>query len=310
MPLEDETAKQRIAAVRQFSRFYTRTIGALGEGLLDSPFSLAEARVLYELDQRGSTTATDLSRELGIDAGYLSRILQGFERGGLIAREVSVADRRQNLVAISAKGRTAFAPLAARSCEQVSTLLDALSEPAQTALVAAMAQIEALLEPGRAAPWLLRQHRPGDIGWVISRHGALYAREYGFDARFEALVAEIASSFLASHDPARERCWIAERDGVNVGSVFLVKESDELARLRMLIVEPAARGLGVGQRLVGECIACARESGYRRIVLSTHDVLVAARNIYRACGFRMVSSMPHNDFGPSIVSEDWELPLH
>lgn len=310
MPIASEATDQRVAAVRRFSRFYTRSIGALDESLLESPFSLSEARVLYELAQRSNATASDLTRELGIDAGYLSRILQGFERDGLIARAASVTDRRQNMVSITAPGRAAFAPLDARSCEQVAARLSALSEPAQTALVGAMGRIEALLDPDHAAPWLLRQHRPGDIGWVISRHGALYAKEYGFDARFEALVASVAGGFLASHDPARERCWIAERDGVNVGSVFLVKESDELARLRMLIVEPAARGLGIGQRLVAECIAFARECGYRRIILWTNDVLVAARNIYRACGFRLVASTPQSDYGPSIVSEDWELLLH
>jgi len=306
----DPRLPQRVAAVRRFSRFYTRRIGALQEGLLDSPFSLTEARVLYELAQTESITAAELCRELGLDAGYLSRILQGFDRAELIVRRPSPEDRRVSLVSITSRGKAAFAPLDEKSREQVGGLLAALSEPDQSALVAAMGRIETLLQPSRATPWLLRQHRPGDIGWVISRHAALYAQEYGFDARFEALVAKVAGAFLANYDPARERCWIAERDGANVGSVFLVKETDEIARLRMLIVEPTARGLGIGQRLVSECIAFAREAGYRRITLWTNDVLVAARAIYRSFGFQMVSRTPQSDYGPSIVSEDWDLSLH
>lgn len=303
--------EQRIAAVRRFNRRYTRTIGALREGLLDSRFSLAEARVLYELAQRGETGATELIRELDIDAGYLSRILRRFEQDRLIRRATAATDRRQSVVSITRSGRDAFAPLDERARDQVRDLLAAMPEQAQNALVAAMARIEALL-PGVArtpSPWLLREPRPGDIGWVISRHGALYAEEYGYNHRFEALVAKVAGAFLENHDPARERCWIAERDGANIGSVFLVSESDELARLRLLIVEPAARGLGVGKRLVEECIGFARTAGYRRITLWTNDVLKAARGIYAAAGFRMVASEPDNDFGPRIVSEDWELDL-
>lgn len=304
--------EQRIAAVRRFNRRYTRTIGALREGLLDSRFSLAEARVLYELAQRGETGATELIRELDIDAGYLSRILRRFEQDRLIRRATAATDRRQSVVSITRSGRDAFAPLDERARDQVRDLLAAMPEQAQNALVAAMARIEALL-PGVArtpSPWLLREPRPGDIGWVISRHGALYAEEYGYNHRFEALVAKVAGAFLENHDPARERCWIAERDGANIGSVFLVSESDELARLRLLIVEPAARGLGVGKRLVEECIGFARTAGYRRITLWTNDVLKAARGIYAAAGFRMVASEPDNDFGPRIVSEDWELDLY
>ena len=304
--------EQRIAAVRRFNRRYTRTIGALREGLLDSRFSLAEARVLYELAQRSETSATELSRELDIDTGYLSRILRRFEQDRLIRRTTATADRRQSVVSITRNGRDAFAPLDERARDQVRDLLAAMPEQAQNALVAAMARIEALL-PGVArtpSPWLLREPRPGDIGWVISRHGALYAEEYGYNHRFEALVAKVAGAFLENHDPARERCWIAERDGANIGSVFLVSESDELARLRLLIVEPAARGLGVGKRLVEECISFARTAGYRRITLWTNDVLKAARGIYAAAGFRMVASEPDNDFGPRIVSEDWELDLY
>ena len=300
----------RTSAVRRFNRFYTRTIGVLQEGVLQSRFSLAEARVLYELAHCADTTATALSRELALDSGYLSRILQRFEHDGLIRRAVSSADRRQSVLSLTEAGRDAFAPLDARSRREIAALLGALPEPAQGDVVAAMDQIETLLGGTRAAaPWLLRQHRPGDIGWVVGRHGALYADEYGFDHRFEALVASVAGAFLAKHDPARERCWIAERDGVNIGSVFLVRESDEVGRLRLLIVEPTARGLGIGKRLVSECIGFARAAGYRRMTLWTNDVLVAARQIYRQAGFRLVASSPECAFGPPTVAEDWELEL-
>ena len=300
---------QRIAAVRRFSRFYTRVIGALREGLLQSRFSLAEARVLYELAHRAGLTATELARDLEMDAGYLSRMLQAFERDGLLARSASGTDRRQNLLSLTAAGADAFAPLDARSRGEVGALLAGLPEPAQSDLIAAMQRIEALLGTSRPAAWLLRQHRPGDIGWVIARHGALYADEYAFDHRFEALVAQVAGGFLAEHDPARECCWIAERDGVNVGSVFLVRKSDDMAKLRLLIVEPTARGLGIGRRLVAECIAFARQAGYRGITLWTNDILLAARAIYQQAGFRLVASSPHCDFGPRCVGEDWELTL-
>ncbi len=299
----------RIAAVRRFSRFYTRVIGALHDGLLHSSFSLAEARVLYELAQRAGATATELGRELDLDPGYLSRILQRIERDGLLARAPSPIDRRQSLLSLTPAGHDAFAPLDARSREEIGALLAPLAESAQASVVAAMGCIEASLGAPRSGPWLLRQHRPGDIGWVVGRHGALYAEEYGFDARFEALVARVAGEFLALHDPVRERCWIAEYDGVNVGSVFLVRQSDEEAKLRLLLVEPAARGLGIGRRLVAECISFARETGYRRIALWTNEVLVAARAIYQQAGFRLVASKPHSDFGPPMVGEDWVLEL-
>jgi DNA-binding MarR family transcriptional regulator/GNAT superfamily N-acetyltransferase len=300
----------RIAAVRRFNRFYTRTIGALQEGLLDSSFSLTEARVLYELHQRAGATATELGRDLDLDAGYLSRILQRLERDGLLARSPSTTDRRQSLLSLTKAGRAAFAPLDERSREEVGRLLATLPETAQETLVDAMARIESMLSSATPSrPWLLRQHRPGDIGWVIARHGAIYAEEYGFDSRFEALVAHVAGDFLASHDPKFERCWIAECDGVNVGSVFLVRKSAAEAKLRLLIVDPSARGAGIGRRLVAECIAFARSAGYRTMTLWTNDVLVAARNIYQQAGFRLVASQPHSDFGPSMVGEDWELRL-
>jgi DNA-binding MarR family transcriptional regulator/GNAT superfamily N-acetyltransferase len=301
--------ENRIAAVRRFSRFYTRVIGVLQDGLLHSGFSLTEGRVLYELAQRAGVTATELGRELDIDPGYLSRILQRLERDGLLARVPSPADRRQGLLSLTRAGHDAFAPLDARSREEVAELLSPLADPAQAAVVAAMGRIESLLGNPQSPPWLLRQHRPGDIGWVVSRHGALYAGEYGFDARFEALVARVAGEFLTEHDPPRERCWIAECDGVNVGSVFLVRKSDDEAKLRLLLVEPAARGLGIGRRLVAECIGFARAAGYRRITLWTNELLVAARAIYQQAGFRLVTSEPHRDFGPPMVGEDWELTL-
>jgi DNA-binding MarR family transcriptional regulator/N-acetylglutamate synthase-like GNAT family acetyltransferase len=298
-----------IAAVRRFSRFYTRAIGALDEGLLESRFSLAEARVLYELAQRGGVTSTELCHELHLDPGYLSRILKRLGRDGLVERMPSSADRRQTLLSLTDGGRSAFAPLDARSREEVGALLTTLSEPARASLVASMGRIETLLGANPPAPWLLRQHRPGDIGWVVSRHGALYAEEYGFDARFEALVARVSGEFLTQHDPRRERCWIAERDGVNLGSVFLVRASDEVAKLRLLLVEPTARGSGIGRRLVAECIGFARQAGYRRITLWTNEVLVAARAIYQHAGFRLIASKPHRDFGPPMVGEDWEMAL-
>ena len=305
----ENALEDRIAAVRRFSRHYTRVIGALQEGLLQSAFSLTEARVLYELAHQPGLTATTLGRELGIDAGYLSRILAGFTDRGLLERRADVADRRQSTLRLTAAGKAAFAPLDARSHTDVAALLAPLPEPAQRELVGAMARIETLLGGVARSVWRLRGPRAGDTGWVVERHGALYAAEYGFDARFEALVAKVAGAFLAQNDPTRERCWIAECDEVRLGSVFLVRADDETARLRLLLVEPAARGLGIGRQLVGECIGFARTAGYKRITLWTNDVLVAARGIYQAAGFRLISSEPHNMFGPSIVGEDWALVL-
>jgi len=302
-------AEQRIAAVRRFNRFYTGIIGVLQEGLVRTDFSLTEARVLYELANREGVTATTLGRELGLDGGYLSRILQHFAQDGLLARAVSDADRRQSVLSLTEAGRAAFAPLDLRAREEVAAMLRRLPEPAQETVVAAMGRIERLLGGVRPAPYRLRDPLPGDIGWVVSRHGALYAEEYRFDARFEALVAQVAGAFLASHDPARERCWIAEQDGAPVGSVFLVRADDALAKLRLLLVEPGARGLGLGKRLVAECIGFARGAGYRRVTLWTNDVLVAARGIYQAAGFRLVKSEQHSMFGPTMMGEDWDLAL-
>jgi DNA-binding MarR family transcriptional regulator/N-acetylglutamate synthase-like GNAT family acetyltransferase len=308
---EQAPLPHRVAAIRRFNRFYTGAIGALRERLHDSRFSLTEARVLYELANRPELTASEIGRELGLDSGYLSRILQRFARDGLLRRARSPRDGRQTRLTLTAAGRAAFAPLDAASANEIGTLLTRLPDPAQAALVAAMGQIETLLggADAPARPWLLRPPQPGDIGWVVARHGALYAAEYGFDARFEALVAKVAGAFLEANDPACERCWIAERDGVNVGSIFLVRGDAQTAKLRLLLVEPAARGAGVGRRLVADCVAFARSAGYRRIVLWTNDILTAARHLYVQAGFRLIASKPHNDFGPPMVGEDWELEL-
>jgi DNA-binding MarR family transcriptional regulator/GNAT superfamily N-acetyltransferase len=301
----------RIAAVRRFTRFYTRRLGVLREGLLDSSFSLTEARVLYELANRDAPTATAIGRDLGLDPGYLSRILRRFETLGLLERARSAEDARRTKLHLTATGRQVFAPLDEGSRMQVAGLLAELSDADQKRLIEAMATIEGLLDPPRSSspPYTLRPHRPGDIGWIVHRHGALYAQEYGWDETFEALVAEIAAGFIKQFDPKRERCWIAETDGEIVGSVILAKASDEVAKLRLLYVEPQARGLGIGRRFVEECIRFARAAGYHRITLWTNDVLHAARHLYTAAGFRLIATEPHRSFGKDLVGETWELDL-
>ena len=302
---------QRIDAVRRFNRFYTRRIGVLHDGLLGSPFSLAEVRVLYEIAHRDGPTAAELGRELGLDAGYLSRLVRRLERSGLIARTPSATDGRRSHLALTAKGRRTFATLNSRSNDEVAALLKDLPDGAQGRLVSALETVEAVLgaELQARVPYLLRTHEPGDIGWVIGRHGALYAQEYGWDETFEALVAEIAARFIRNFDPKRERCWIAERDGRNVGSVFLVRKSAAVAQLRLLIVAPEARGLGIGRRLVSECERFARQAGYGKIVLWTNRGLDAARRIYEEAGYRMVREEPHHSFGRDLVGQYWELRL-
>ena len=301
----------RVDAVRSFNRFYTKQMGVLHEGLLGSPFSLTEVRVLYELAHRDRLTATALSRELGLDAGYLSRILRGFDRRGLVAKARSAADGRQSFLALTARGRRAFAPLNARAHDEVVAMLRRLSPAEQARLIEAMRTIETLLG-GRSepkVPYLLRPHQPGDMGWVVHRHGALYAQEYGWDETFEALVAEITAKFIRHFDPKRERCWIAERDGEIVGSVFLVQRSKTVGQLRLMYVEPKVRGLGIGSRLVDEVVRFARQVGYRKVVLWTNSVLDAARHIYEKAGFRLIHSEPHRSFGHDLIGETWELPL-
>jgi DNA-binding MarR family transcriptional regulator/GNAT superfamily N-acetyltransferase len=301
----------QIAAVRQFTRFYTGRLGVLQEGLLESGFSLTEARVLYELANRNRPTASELGRDLGLDAGYLSRILKRFEDQGLVVRTRSESDARQSHLELTEAGRHSFEPLDQRSRDQVDDLLSRLPETDRARLVDAMSMIQTLLgeAQSKSEPYLLRPHRPGDMGWIVHRHGALYAQEYGWDESFEALVADIAASFIRDFDPKRERCWIAEKDGEIVGSVLLVKQEKEVAKLRLLYVEPKARGLGIGKRFVDECIRFARMAGYRRISLWTNDVLHAARAIYTAAGFRLVRSEPHSSFGHDLVGEFWELEL-
>ncbi|UCC83702.1 MAG: bifunctional helix-turn-helix transcriptional regulator/GNAT family N-acetyltransferase [Gemmatimonadota bacterium] len=302
---------QRVEAVRRFSRFYTRQIGVLQEGLLRSPFSLTEARVVYELAHHEGTTATELGEELGLDAGYLSRILRGFHKRGLLAKERSQDDGRQTLLCLTRQGQEAFAKLNAASRDEIGAMLAELSEEEQGSLVDAMHTIEKLLGPGpeHRVPYILRPHQPGDMGWVVQRHGVLYAQEYGWDERFEALVAEIVADFIQRYDPRRERCWIAEKDGENVGSVFLVKKTKTVAKLRLLLVEPKARNLGIGSRLVDECVRFARLAGYRKISLWTNDVLHAARRIYEKTGFTVVDREAHHSFGHDLVGETWELKL-
>jgi DNA-binding MarR family transcriptional regulator/GNAT superfamily N-acetyltransferase len=303
-----------VQTVRRFNRFYTKQIGVLNDGLLQSPFSLAEVRVLYEVAHRERPTAVQLANELALDDGYLSRILRTFRKRGLIARTPAETDRRQRLLALTPRGRSVFASLNARSDNQVATMLRELSPGDQDRLVDAMRTIESLLlrdgsAPADRAPYLLRQHRPGDMGWVVYRHGVLYSQEYGWDERFEALVAGIVAQFIEQFDPKRERCWIAEKDGDNVGSVFLVKHTTAVAKLRLLLVEPTARGLGIGQRLVDECVRFARQAGYRKITLWTNSVLHAARRIYERTGFVLVKEEPHRHFGEGLVGQTWDLRL-
>jgi DNA-binding MarR family transcriptional regulator/GNAT superfamily N-acetyltransferase len=301
----------RVGAVRRFNRLYTRRIGVLEDGFLGSPYSLTQARVLYELARRPKSTATEIAAELGLDHGYLSRILQDFNKRGLVIKTALPNDRRQSLLSLTAKGRMAFAPLEEHSQEQVGAMLGTLSVVDQERVVAAMRTIEISLceAPAPQMPYLLRGPRAGDMGWIVARHGALYAEEYGWDERLEALIAEIVAAFVRNRDPRRERCWIADREGENVGSILLVRETDEVARLRLLLVEPKARGLGIGARLVDESLRFAREAHYRRVTLWTHSVLTAARRVYERAGFKLIHQWKHDMFGTELEAETWELEL-
>jgi DNA-binding MarR family transcriptional regulator/predicted N-acetyltransferase YhbS len=307
--------ERRVAAMRRFSRFYTRRLGVLQDRFLGSPFSLAEARVLYELTQRVRPTATELCAALDLDPGYLSRILRGFAERGLVTKTPSPEDRRQSRLALTPKGRKAYAPLERRSHDDVAAMLGALPDPDQERVLAAMGTIERLIgerqrEPAAEQPaYMARPPRTGEMGWVVARHAALYAQEHGWGVRFEGLCAEIVAQMIASYDPARDRHWIAEMDGEPVGSVFCVKASDEVAKLRLLLVEPKARGHGIGARLVDECITFARAAGYRKMTLWTHSVLTAARRIYQAAGFELVAQKAHADWGVPVVGETWEREL-
>jgi DNA-binding MarR family transcriptional regulator/GNAT superfamily N-acetyltransferase len=307
----DTRLSQHIQDMRRFNRFYTKQIGVLGDGLLQTPFSLTEARVLYELASHETTTATALCAELGLDPGYVSRILRSFKKRGLLDKQPSKLDGRQSVLRLTRKGQASFAILNARSHDEIGALLGTLAPDGQNRLIEAMRTIEGLLgaRPEPRVPYLLRQPRPGDMGWVVHRHGVLYAQEYGWDEQFEALVAGIVAEFVGKYDPGRERCWIAEREDETIGSVFLVKKSDTVAKLRLLLVEPKARGLGIGARLVDECIRFARQTGYHKITLWTNSVLLAARHIYENAGFQKVDAEAHHSFGHDLTGETWELAL-
>jgi len=309
--VSDVDIETRIAAVRRFNRFFTRRLGVLREGLLHTPYSLTESRILYEIANRDHVIAADLSKELGLDPGYLSRMLDRLEQQGLIQKVQSPSDGRQRLLRLTPDGEEAASLLDRRSREEIGEMLGNLSEQDQNRLMQAMHTIEQLLGEGLkySEPYVLRQHEPGDMGWIVHMHGRLYAEEYGWDERFEALVAQICSDFINRYNPDRERCWIAEMDGQIVGSVMVVQESDEAAKLRLLLVDPRARGLGLGKRLVDECIRFARRKGYRKLVLWTNHVLVQARNIYQKAGFVLVRQEPHRSFGPELIGETWELSL-
>ncbi len=316
MPIAEPSRRmasaESIAAVRGFNRFYTRQIGVLNEHLLESKFSLTEMRVLYELAHRDGTTASELCKDLGLDPGYLSRMLQDFEKGSLLARVKSSFDARQSNLSLTARGKKTFAPFEARSTEQMAQILASLGPGEQHRLLQAMSTIESLLQP-RISPsssFVVRGHRPGDMGWVVHRHGVLYSQEYAYDQRFEALVAEIVAHFVQHFDSKRDACWIAEKDGEIVGSIFLVKKSKTVAKLRLLLVEPSARGLGIGRRLIEECVSFARQALYKKVVLWTQSELRAARHLYEQAGFQLAGEKHHDSWGrEGLVAETWELKL-
>ena len=309
-----EDTGARIAAVRRFNRYYTRQIGVLRKTFLNSPYSLGEARVLYEIASRASPTASDIARSLDLDPGYLSRVLRNFERRGLIRKRTSPNDGRQSHLALTPRGKKSFMPLDARSQSDTTAMLGKLSPADQARLIAAMATIETLLEEQSQEPaplrrYILRQPRPGDFGWIVKRNAELYAQEYRWREPFEGLCAQIVANFVNKYDANRERCWIAEIDGENVGTVMLVNDGAEVARVRLLLVEPEARGLGIGARLIDEAVRFARRAGYRKITLWTHSVLAAARHIYQKAGFKLMRSEEHQSWGQPVVSEHWDLEL-
>jgi DNA-binding MarR family transcriptional regulator/GNAT superfamily N-acetyltransferase len=307
---KEPEAGQAVAAVREFNRFYTNVIGLLHEGLLDTPYSLTEARVIFELARWDTAEVSRLRRSLDIDAGYLSRILARFEADGLITRQRSPSDGRQQVIAMTGPGRAAFLMLDGRSADQVAALLSRLSRSDQRRLTSAMAAVREIIDgTPRPAMFILRAPRTGDLGWVVHRHGALYEQEYGWDQTFETLVARIVADYAAGHDPKREAAWIAEADGEPVGCVFCVRKSDKTAQLRLLLVEPGVRGMGVGSGLLAECLGFARRAGYAEMVLWTNDVLIEARRLYERTGFELVESHQHHSFGHDLVGEIWRLAL-
>src|SRR3984957_3994069 len=309
--MSGEVSDDEVLAARAFNRFYTRKLGVLDQQLLKSPYSLSEARVMYELAHRGELAAKEIGAELGLDPGYLSWIVQKFDEDGLITRTPLASDRRQYQLSLTARGRQAFAKLERSSHDEVAAMLAALSPGERGRLTEAMATIQGLLGPARASvpPAILRDPRPGDLGWVVQSQGALYATEYVFDSNYEGLGADIAAKFVASFDASRERCWIADIGGNPVGSVFVVRNCDDVAKPRLLFVEPVGRGQGLGQLLVAECIAFARQCGYRGITLWTQGILIAARKIYQDAGFVLVKSEPHRSFGQNLIGETWEHEL-
>jgi DNA-binding MarR family transcriptional regulator/GNAT superfamily N-acetyltransferase len=309
--MQTETYENRISSVRHFNRFLTRQIGVLQEGLLHSPYSLTESRIIFELAHSQDLTSSLLCRELGLDAGYLSRILTRLEQQGLVERVQSEDDGRQRFLRLTSDGNSAFALLDKRSRDEVGEMLNDLSEGEQQRLIKAMGAIESILDKSfkYSDPFILRPHESGDMGWVTHLHGVLYAQEYHWDEHFEALVAQIVADFINNYKPERERCWIAEMNGDIVGSVFLVEGNETDAKLRLLLVDPKARGMGLGTRLVEECMRFARRRGYKKLVLWTNSVLKDARHIYQKTGFQLVAQEAHHSFGQDLVGETWELPL-
>ena len=309
---QTEIAASQVDAFRRFNRLYTREIGTLGEGLLGSEYSLTEVRVLYELAHRGESVATEIAKELALDAGYLSRILRKFEETGLLKRVASPADARQSWLSLTRRGKSVFNGLSKRSDHQAREILQTLPPSKRTELLHAMRTIEeAFSQFPEKSPYILRGHHPGDMGWTVHRHGVLYAQEYGWDEGFEALVAQIVADFIDKYDPRRDRCWIAERDGIPLGSIFLVHHPQHLdtAKLRLLLIEPSARGLGLGKALVVECVQFARSAGYRKITLWTQSILTAAHHIYQQAGFKLLHEEPHHSFGHDLIGQTWELTL-
>jgi DNA-binding MarR family transcriptional regulator/GNAT superfamily N-acetyltransferase len=307
--------ENRVTAMRRFNRFYTRQIGVLRKTFLDSPYSLAEARVLYEIASHGAPTASEIARNLDLDAGYLSRVLRNFEKRGLIRKTMSPKDARQSHLTLTTRGRKSFTPLDARSQRAAAAMLEKLAPADQTRLIEAMVRIENLLggcaqsEPARLGSYILRPPRPGDFGWIVKRHAELYAQEYRWLEPFEGVCAQIVADFVNKFDERRERCWIAEIDGENAGTVMVVNDGDSVARLRLLLVEPSARGLGIGERLIDEAIRFARGAGYRKMTLWTHSVLTAARHIYQKAGFKLTHIEPHQSWGQPVVSEHYDFEL-
>lgn len=300
------------ARFRRFNRMYTRFIGTLNEGLLDSEFSLAEGRVLYEIAHRATPTASEIAEALGLDAGYLSRLLRKFEDKGLLRKKTSGDDGRSVTLHLTARGRAAFNRLNAMSDEQAESILAALAPGARMELLRCMSAIEDILAGAKERkPFVLRPHRVGDMGWVVHSEGLGYALQFGWDETFEALAAKIVADFIANYDASRERCWIAEIDGQHAGHIFLVKHPDkpDTAKLRLLYVEPSARGLGLGETLVTECLRFARTAGYKKVVLWTQSILSAAHRIYQRAGFRLVKQEAHHSFGHDLAGQEWELEL-